>query len=72
MNPDVDTNEVPVCEDVRRWPDTAGSGSFSLDSIRRSSISFKSKEPMLSSLVIVSRVMQTDDRLVQTTPKDEG
>ena len=46
---DVDTDEAPVGEDVRRWPDAAGSGSPSSDSVRRSSISFKTKEPTLSS-----------------------
>ena len=69
---DVDTNEAPVGEDVglRRWPDAAGSGSPSPDSVRCLSISFKPKELTLSSSVIViGRTMQTDDRLVPTTPK---
>ena len=68
---DVDTDEVPVGEDERRWPDAAGSGNPSSDSVRRSSISFKPKEPTLySSVVVVVRAMRTDDRLVPTTPKD--
>ena len=63
---DVDTDEAPVGVDVRRWQDTAGSGSPSPDS----SISFKPKEPTLSStVVVVGRAMRrTDDRLVPTTP----
>ena len=66
---DMDTDEAPVGEDVRRWPETAGTaGSPSPDSVRRSSISFKPKEPTLSSsVVIIGRAMQTDDRLVPTT-----
>ena len=68
---DVDTDKAPVGDDVRRWPNTAGSGSPCLDSVRRSSISFKPKEPTLSSsVVVVGRGMRTDDRLVLTTPKD--
>ena len=68
---DVDTDEAPVDEEVRRWPDAAGSGNPSPDSVRRSSISFNSKEPTLSSsVVVVGRAMRTDDRFVQTTPKD--
>ena len=72
VEPDVDTDEAPVGEDVRRWPDTADSGSPSLDSVRRSSISFKQKEPTLSSSVVVGgQATRTDDRLlVSTTPKD--
>ena len=71
VEPDVDTVEAPVGEDVRRWPDTAGSGNPSPDSVRGSSISFKPKEPTLSSsVVVVGRAMRTDDRLVPTTPKD--
>ena len=64
---DVDTEEAPVGEDVWHWPDTAGSGSPSPDSVHRSSISFKAKEPTLSSSVVVGRAMRTDDRLVPTT-----
>ena len=57
---DVDTNEAPVGEDVRRLPDAAGNGSPSPDSVRCSSISFKPKEPTLSSsVVVVGRAMQT-------------
>ena len=71
VEPDVDTDEAPVGENVRRWPDAASSGSPSPDSVRRSSISFKPKEPTLSSsVVVVGRAMRTDDRLVPTTPKD--
>ena len=71
VEPDVDTDEAPVGEDVRRWPDAAGSGNPSLDSVRRSSISFKPKEPTLSSsVVVVGRAMRTDGRLVPTTRKD--
>ena len=71
VEPDVDTDEAPVGEDVRCWPDAAGSGNLSPDSVRRSSITFKPKELTLSSsVVVVGRVMQTDDRLVPTTPKD--
>ena len=71
VEPDVDTDEAPVDEDVRRWPDATSSGSPSPDSVRRSSISFKPKEPTLSSsVVVVGRAMLTDDRLVPTTPKD--
>ena len=59
---DVDTDEAPVGEGVRRWPNAAGSGSPSLDSVRRSSISFKLKETTLSSsVVVVGRAMRTDD-----------
>ena len=43
VEPDVDTDEAPVGDDVRRWPDAAGSPSP--DSVRRSYISFKPKEP---------------------------
>ena len=65
------TDEAPVGEDVRRWLDAAGNGSPSPDSDRRSSISFKPREPTLSSSVdVVGRAMRTDDRLVPTTPKD--
>ena len=68
---DVDTDEAPVAEDVRRWPDAAGSGSPSPNSVRRSSISFKPKEPTLSSSVdFVGWVMRTDEQLVLTTPKN--
>ena len=71
VEPDMDTDEVPIGEDVRRWPDAAGNGNPSMDSVRRSSISFKPKEPTLSSsVVVVGRAMRTDDRLVPTTPKD--
>ena len=69
---DVDTEEAPVGADVLRWPDTAGSGSSSPDYIfyiNRSSISFKPKEPTSSSFV-VGRALQTDDRLVPTSPKE--
>ena len=62
---DVDTDEAPVSEDVRCWLDTASSGS-----VHHSSISFKQKESTLSSSVVVGRAMQTDDRLVPTTPMD--
>ena len=73
VEPDVNTDEAPVGEDVRRWPDAVGSGSPSPDSVRRSSISFKPKDPTLSSsVVVVGRAMRTDDRLVPTTPKDEA
>ena len=51
VEPDVDADEAP--EDVRRWPDAAGSGNPSPDSVRRSSISFKPKESTLSSSVVV-------------------
>ena len=51
VEPDVDTDEAPIGEDVRRSPDTAGSGSPSPDSIRRSSIFLKPKEPTLTSVV---------------------
>ena len=68
---DVDTDEAPVGEDVRRCPDVAGSGSPSPDSVRRSSFSFKPKERTLSSSVVfVGRAMRTDDRFVPTIPKD--
>ena len=68
---DVDADEAPVGEDVRRWPDAAGSGNPSTDSVRRSFISIKTKEHTLSSsVVVVGRAMRTDDRLVPTTPKD--
>ena len=71
VEPDVDTDAAPVGEDVRRWPDAAGSGSPSSDSVRRSSISFQPKEPTLSSSVVVGdRATRTDDRLVSITPKD--
>ena len=73
VEPDVYTDEAPVGDDVRRWPDAAGSGSGSPspDSVRRSSISFKPMEPTLSSsVVVVGRATRTDDRLVPTTPKD--
>ena len=64
---DVDTDEAPAGEDVRRWPGR----SPSPDSIRRSSISFKPKEPTLSSsVVVVGRTMRTDDWPVPTTRKD--
>ena len=67
--PVVDSDKAPVSEDVRRWPEAAGSPSPDL--VRRSSISFKPKEPTLSSLVVVvGRAMRTDDWLVPTTPKD--
>ena len=69
VKPDVDTDKAPVGEDVRRRPDTAGSGIPSPDSIHRSSISFKPKELTLSS-VVTGRAMQADDQLVRTTPKD--
>ena len=69
VEPDVDTDEATVGENVRRWPDAAGSGSPSTGSVLRSSISFKPKEPMLSSSV-VGRAMRADDRLVPTTHKD--
>ena len=73
VEPDVDTDEAPVGEDVCRWPDVAGSGSPAPDSVRQSSISFKTKEPTLSSsVVVVGWAMRTDDRLVSTTPKDEA
>ena len=69
---DVDTDEAPVDEDVRRCSVAVGSGSPSPDSVCRSSISFKPKEPTLSSLVVVvGRATRADDRLVPTTPKDE-
>ena len=58
VEPDVNTDEAPVSEDARRWRDTAGSGSPSPDSINRSSISFKPKEPTLSS-VVVGRAIQS-------------
>ena len=71
IEPDVDADEAPVGEDVRRWPDAAGSGNPSSNSVRRSSISFKPKEPTLySSVVVVVRAMRVEDRLVPTTPKD--
>ena len=43
---DVNIDEDPVGEDVRHWPDAAGSGRLSPDSVRRLSISFKPKEPI--------------------------
>ena len=71
VEPDVDTDEAPIGEGVRRWLDAAGNGSPSPDWVRRSSISFKPKELTLSSsVVVVGRAMRTDDRLVPTTPKD--
>ena len=69
VQPDVDIEEAPVGEDIRRWLDTARSGNPSPDYIHLSSISFKQKEPTLSS-VVVGRAMQTDDRRVPFTPKD--
>ena len=72
VEPDVDTEEAAVSEVVRRWPDAADSGSLSPDSGGRSSISFKPKEPTLSSLVVVSRAMRTDDQLVPTITKDRA
>ena len=72
VEPDVDTDEAPVGEDVRRWSDAAGSGRTSPDSVHRSSISFEPKEPTLSSsVVVVGRASRTDDRLlVSPIPKD--
>ena len=70
VEPDVDTDEALIGEDVRRWPNAAGSGSSSPDFVRRSSISFKPKEPTLSSSVVVGRAKQTDDRFVPTAHKD--
>ena len=69
VEPDVDTDEAPVSEDVRRRPDTADSGSPSPDSIHLSSISCKAKEPTSTS-VIVGWALQTEDRLVPTTSTD--
>ena len=66
--PDVDADEDDVGEDVRLWPDIAGSGNPSPDSSRRSS-SFKPKEPTEMS-VASGRATQADDRPVPTTPKD--
>ena len=71
VEPDVDTDEAPVGEDVQRWPDTPGSGNPSPDSFHRSSIYFKPKEPTLSSsVVVVGWAIRTDDRVVPTTPKN--
>ena len=73
VEPDVATDEAPVGDDVRRWPDSAGSGRPSPDSVRCSSIAFKPKVPTLSSsVVVVGRAMRTDDQFVPTTPKDEA
>ena len=73
VNPDMNNDKAPIGEDVRHWPDLAGSGSPSPNSVHRSSISFKPKETTLSALVVVvGRTMRTDDRLVLTTPKDEA
>ena len=69
LEPDVNTDEAHVGDDVRCWPGTADRGSSSPDSIHCSSISFKPKEPTLSSAVI-GRALQTDDRLVPTNPKE--
>ena len=69
--PGVETEEASVGENVRRWTDTAGSGSISPDSINRSSISFKPKEPTLSS-VVVGRAIQTDDQPDPITYKDRA
>ena len=66
---DVDTDEVPVGEDVRRWPDTTDSGCPSPDFIHRSFISLKPKKP-ISIAVVFDRALQTDDWLVATTHKD--
>ena len=69
VEPDVDTNGAPVGEDVRRLPNTADSGNPFPHSIHHSCISFKPKEPTFSS-VVDGRVLQTDDRLIPTSPKD--
>ena len=69
VEPDVDTDEVPVGEDVHRWLDTSDGGSSYRDFIHRSSISFKWKEPTSISIDI-GRALQTDDRLVPITPKN--
>ena len=62
---------MPGGGDVRRWPNAAGSGNPSPDSVRRSSISFKPKEPTLSSSFCRRRASNaTDDRLVPTAPEE--
>ena len=68
VDTDVDTDEVPVGDDVNHWPESNPSSSPSSDSTRRSS-SINPKEPTSTS-VIGGRTTQVDDRPILTTPKE--